>query len=362
MQQHINTFVADCLEHRYYKLLSVLGKGSYGIVFSAEHRPSGKLVAIKQLNNVGNNISDVQRTLREVRFSRFFNHVNIVKTFCMLTPRSMVYFRRVYLVMEKMDTNLSAAIKVNVTTFTTDHHRFILFQLLNSLRCLHDLNLFHRDLKPANVLINKDCMVKLCDFGLSRLARDGYTNHQETMWTTYVCTRWYRAPELLCCDVEATVYTKQIDMWSVGCIFAEIIMGHALFMGDNEAHQLQVIADMIGRPKMHVQHDHYSEKARAEIMKSCNSQNRLGSHFHGRLEPQGIDLLSHLLDMNPETRCKVHDAMKHPYFDSIQSTARKWLPEFDQNHVRFDEEKYVTEPSTVMGVKALIYRQAESFA
>jgi serine/threonine protein kinase len=133
-------------------------------------------------------------------------------------------------------------------------------------------------------------------------------------------------------------------------------------MGDNEAHQLQVITDMIGRPKMHVQHDHYSEKARTEIMKSCTSHNRLGSHFHGRLEAQGVDLLSHLLDMNPETRHKVDDAMKHPYFDSIQSAARTWLPEFDQNHVRFDEETYAMEPSTVMGIKTLIYRQAASFA
>ena len=110
---------------------------------------------------------------------------------------------------------------------------------------MHTANVYHRDLKPKNILANADCKLKICDFGL---ARPSFHDSGPTtvFWTDYVATRWYRAPEL--CGSFFTKYTPAIDIWSIGCIFAEILNGKPLFPGKNVVHQLEIITDLLGTP------------------------------------------------------------------------------------------------------------------
>lgn len=130
-----------------------------------------------------------------------------------------------------------------------DHHQFFLYQLLRGLKFVHSAKVFHRDLKPKNILANSDCKLKICDFGLARPALDPNPYHT-IYWTDYVATRWYRAPEL--CGSFFARYSPAIDIWSVGCIFAEILLGKPLFPGRNVVQQLELITDLLGKPAAEV--------------------------------------------------------------------------------------------------------------
>ena len=143
---------------------------------------------------------------------------------------------------------------------------------------MHTANVYHRDLKPKNILANADCKLKICDFGL---ARPSFHDSGPTtvFWTDYVATRWYRAPEL--CGSFFTKYTPAIDIWSIGCIFAEILNGKPLFPGKNVVHQLEIITDLLGTP-----HPTWSPrcatKRRGGSSRTCASsrRSRLRSRFH----------------------------------------------------------------------------------
>jgi serine/threonine protein kinase len=146
----------------------------------------------------------------------------------------------VYLVTEKMDTDLYKIIKTN-QELSDEHYKFIMYQILRSLLFLHSANVIHRDIKPSNVLINEDFIIKLCDFGLSRNLD---TNDQLAL-TEYVVTRYYRAPEVMLCSHQ---YSKSIDIWSAGCTFAEMLSRTYLFPGDNYLNQIKLILEVLGSP------------------------------------------------------------------------------------------------------------------
>ena len=141
-----------------------------------------------------------------------------------------------------MDTDLYKIIKTN-QELSDDHYKFILYQILRGLYFLHSADIFHRDIKPSNILINEDCIIKICDFGLSR----NLENSEDLNLTEYVVTRYYRAPEIMLCSHN---YSKSIDIWSVGCTFAELISKNFLFPGENYLNQIKVILDTIGFPSI----------------------------------------------------------------------------------------------------------------
>ncbi len=147
----------------------------------------------------------------------------------------------VYLIFEKMDTDLFKIIK-SQQQLTTDHYKFIMYQILRAVLYLHSAKITHRDIKPSNVLINEDCTIKLCDFGLSRSMDD----NSNVGLTEYVVTRFYRAPEVMLCSHN---YTKAIDIWSVGCTFGELLSQKYLFPGDNYLNQIKLIIELLGSIK-----------------------------------------------------------------------------------------------------------------
>ncbi|TVU10684.1 hypothetical protein EJB05_44228, partial [Eragrostis curvula] len=228
-----------------YEILEVIGKGSYGLVCSANDTHTGEKVAIKKIHNIFEHISDAARILREIKLLRLLRHPDIVEIKHIMLPPSKRDFKDIYVVFELMESDLHQVIKAN-DDLTREHYQFFLYQMLRALKYIHTANVYHRDLKPKNVLANANCKLKICDFGLARVAfNDAPTT---VFWTDYVATRWYRAPEL--CGSFYSKYTPAIDIWSIGCIFAEVLIGKPLFPGKNVVHQLDLITDLLGTPPL----------------------------------------------------------------------------------------------------------------
>ncbi|KAB1205715.1 Mitogen-activated protein kinase 12 [Morella rubra] len=236
-------FFTEYGEASQYEIQEVVGKGSYGVVASAIDTHTRERVAIKKINDVFEHVSDATRILREIKLLRLLRHPDIVEIKHIMLPPSRREFQDIYVVFELMESDLHQVIKAN-DDLTPEHYQFFLYQLLRALKYIHTANVFHRDLKPKNILANADCKLKICDFGLARASFNDAPS--AIFWTDYVATRWYRAPEL--CGSFFSKYTPAIDIWSIGCIFAEMLSGKPLFPGKNVAHQLDLITDLLGTP------------------------------------------------------------------------------------------------------------------
>ncbi|RKP23198.1 mitogen activated protein kinase [Syncephalis pseudoplumigaleata] len=247
-QQRLRSFNAG----KDYEIIDIVGEGAYGVVCSAVHKPTGQKVAIKKITPFDHSMFCL-RTLREIKLLRFFQHENIISILDIVRPETYDSFTEVYLVQELMETDMHRVIRTQ--ELSDDHCQYFIYQTLRALKCMHAASVLHRDLKPSNLLLNANCDLKVCDFGLARSANFDEENNAGFM-TEYVATRWYRAPEIMLTFKE---YTKAIDVWSVGCILAEMLSGRPLFPGRDYHHQLTLILDVLGTPTME---DFYAIKSR----------------------------------------------------------------------------------------------------
>ena len=199
---------------RKYEVSHKLGKGAYGIVWKAMDKKTKEQVALKKVFDAFQNSTDAQRTYREVVYLLQMHHENIVELKqCLKADND----KDIYLVFEYMETDLHATIRANI--LEEIHKQYIMYQAFKALKYMHSANIVHRDMKPANLLLNSECLMKVSDFGLARTVSEA--NDAETdIMTDYVATRWYRAPEIL---VGSTHYSYAADLWSLGCIFGEMI-------------------------------------------------------------------------------------------------------------------------------------------
>jgi len=294
-----------------YTLIKPIGHGAYGVVCSALDNVTGEKVAIKKINKAFEHLTDTKRTLREVKLLRHFNHENVIRIKDILRPASLERFEDVYIVSELMDTDLHQIIS-SPQPLTDDHCQYFLYQILRALKYIHSAHVLHRDLKPSNLLLNGNCDLKVCDFGLARVAHPE-ENHAGFM-TEYVATRWYRAPEIMLSWKE---YTKAIDVWSVGCIFAELLGRKPLFPGKDYIHQLNLITDVIGTPDEEDIESIESEKARRYIASLPFKLPIPPARIYPNANPDGIDLLQQMLVFHPGKRITVEDALAHPYLSSL---------------------------------------------
>lgn len=301
-----------------YKIQEVIGKGSYGVVCSAIDTHTGEKVAIKKIHDIFEHISDAARILREIKLLRLLRHPDIVEIKHIMLPPSSREFKDIYVVFELMESDLHQVIKAN-DDLTREHYQFFLYQLLRALKYIHTANVYHRDLKPKNILANANCKLKICDFGLARVA---FNDTPTTIfWTDYVATRWYRAPEL--CGSFFSKYTPAIDIWSIGCIFAEVLSGKPLFPGKNVVHQLDLMTDLLGTPSMDTISRVRNDKARRYLSSMRKKQPLPFSHKFPNADPLALRLLERLLAFDPKDRPTAEEALADPYFRGLAKAERE---------------------------------------
>ena len=336
-------------ESQRYKLTEVIGKGSYGVVASAvDQFNHGEKVAIKKITNVFDHVSDGTRILREIKLLRLLRHPDIVEIKHIMLPPSPKDFKDIYVVFELMETDLHQVIKAN-DDLTLEHHQFFLYQMLRGLKYIHSARVFHRDLKPKNILANSDCKLKICDFGLARPAFNDMP--QTVFWTDYVATRWYRAPEL--CGSFFAKYSPAIDIWSIGCIFAEVLLGKPLFPGRNVVHQLELITDLLGTPDQEVIAKVRNEKARRFLQNMRTKEGIPFEHHFPNADKGALLLLKKLLSFDPAQRPTAEEALADPYFEGLSQPNREpsAMP-ISKFTFEFERRKLTTEE-----VRELIYRE-----
>lgn len=295
-----------------FEVQQLLGEGAYGVVCLALHKPSGTKVAIKKIQPFERSLFCV-RTLREIKLLRHFKHENIISIFDIQKPASFDQFNEVYIIQELMQTDLHRAIVSQ--KLTDDHVQYFVYQILRGLKALHSANVIHRDLKPSNLLLNANCDLKICDFGLARiddqkLNGGNSPDSKISMMTEYVATRWYRAPEIM---LTASKYTTAIDVWSVGCILGELLLGTPLFPGKDYRHQLILIFQLLGSPTGDDYANIKSRRAKEYIRSLPFSKRTPFEKILPYANPLAIDLLYKMLTFDPKKRITVAEALKHPY-------------------------------------------------
>ena len=301
-----------------YQLLALVGEGAYGTVCSAIHKPTGIHVAIKKIQPFSKTMF-VTRTLREIKLLRYFHdHENIISILDMIRPTTIDKMNAVYLVQELMETDLQRIINSHAANpLSDDHIQYFTYQILRALKSIHSAQVINRDLKPSNLLLNSNCDLKVCDFGLSRCLASS-SDSRETLvgfMTEYVATRWYRAPEIMLTFRE---YTTAMDIWSCGCILAELVSGKPLFPGRDYHHQLWLILEVTGSPSYEDVECIKSARAKSYIANLPMKPKMPWEIALGKqnLNPQMLDLLDRMLTFNPNKRISAADALTHPYLST----------------------------------------------
>ncbi|KAL0390158.1 UNVERIFIED_CONTAM: Mitogen-activated protein kinaseNTF6 [Sesamum calycinum] len=317
---------------KYIPPIAPVGRGAYGLVCSATNAETKEEVAIKRIANAFDNRIDARRTLREIKLLTHMDHENVIKIKDIIRPPDKEDFNDVYIAYELMDTDLHQII-CSSQELTEDHCQYFLYQLLRGLKYIHSAEVLHRDLKPSNLLLNANCDLKICDFGLAR------TTSETDFMTEYVVTRWYRAPELL---LNCSEYTAAIDMWSVGCILMEIIKESLFFqlLGSPEDSDLGFLR---------------SENARRYVKQLPHVPKRPLSQKFPDVSPVAIDLAEKMLVFDPAKRITVEEALNHPFLSSLHEINEE--PTCPSPFVFDFEQSSLSEED----IKELIWRESLNF-
>jgi mitogen-activated protein kinase 1/3 len=361
-----------------YHPIQIIGSGSYGQVMHCHDKLMNESVAVKLIKDVFCNTGDARRILREIKILRNLRHDNIVPIMDIVTPDDKKNFEDLYIVFTRMDCDLLRVLNDQQQQLTDAHIVHFMKQMLKALKYMHSSSVIHRDIKPGNVLLTEDCKLRICDFGLARgfneievqsasnTPRNGSgsgdssgsssgggshggskssnpdNNKQPAQkvpllrrqMTQHVATRWYRAPELIL----RQKYTPSIDVWSVGCIFGELLnmktlnnTREAMFPGDScmplspghasrgrrNMEQLDVICNVLGTPTeailkaMDLPKKQINEILRKKVIQPIDLRIKFP-----HATPESIDLLKRMLAFNPKERITVQGALQHPYLTS----------------------------------------------
>lgn len=330
-----------CIPVRYDNMQAV-GSGAYGQVCSCFDKVNNIKVAIKKLARPFQSPIHAKRTYREVRMLKHMNHENIIGLIDIFTPATCLEdFEDVYLVTQLMGADLNNIVKTQ--KLSDDHVQFLVYQILRGLKYVHSAGIIHRDLKPSNVAVNEDCELKILDFGLAR--------HADEEMTGYVATRWYRAPEIM---LNWMHYNQTVDIWSVGCIMAELLTGKPLFPGTDHIDQLTRIMSLVGTPGPELLKKITSDEARRYIMSLPQMRKKDFKQYFRGANPQAIDLLERMLDLDPDTRITAVEALAHPYLHQYADPSDE--PESEVYDQSFEDRELNIEEW-----RRLVYDEVNSF-
>ena len=301
---HVNNKNSDYL----YKVERVCGNGSFGIVFQAKIIHTGEVVAIKKV------YQDRRYKNREYTITKSLSHPNVIKLlhafYTTGEKRDEIYLN---LVMNYVSDNLNRMIR----SYTEKKESFPIFliklysfQVARALNYIHSLHICHRDIKPQNILIDPSTnRVYLCDFGSAKILHNDENN------VLYICSRYYRAPELI---MEIYKYTESIDIWSFGCVIAEMIKGKPFLKSEGTNEQLKKIIDIFGGPK---EDDLIGIQNRKTI---CHQTRKIKAVNLETLFPnvpkELINLLKSIFVYNPNKRISAIEIMAHPFFDDLRNS------------------------------------------
>ncbi|XP_055516832.1 cyclin-dependent kinase 6 [Leucoraja erinacea] len=288
-----------------YEPVAEIGEGAYGKVYKARDKNNeGRFVALKKVRVQTGEEGMPLSTIREVAVLRqleSFEHPNVVRLFDVCTVSRTDRETKLTLVFEHIDQDLTTYLeKAPDPGVPPETIKDMMFQLLRGLDFLHSHRVVHRDLKPQNILVTSSGQIKLADFGLARIY-----SFQMAL-TSVVVTLWYRAPEVLL----QSSYATPVDLWSVGCIFAEMFRRRVLFRGNSDVDQLGKIFDVLGLPS---EDDWPIDVALPKNAFSTRSPQPIQDLVPEINEP-GKDLLLRLLTFNPEKRISAFNALSHQYF------------------------------------------------
>jgi len=286
-----------------YHKLEKIGEGTYGIVYKAKDKKTGELLALKKIRLDAEAEGIPSTAIREISLLKQLQHPNIVRLYDVVHTE-----KKLTLVFEYLDQDLKKCLdNCGDSGLQAATVKSYLYQLLQGIAYCHQHRVLHRDLKPQNLLINHEGELKLADFGLARAFGIPVRNY-----THEVVTLWYRAPDVL---MGSRKYSTQVDIWSVGCIFAEMVNGRPLFPGSSDGDQLTKIFKCLGTPNPKIWPTISDLPEYKENFPVFPAQQ--WKKIVKKLDPTGLDLLSQMLRYDPSKRVSAEVAMKHPYFKDL---------------------------------------------
>jgi cyclin-dependent kinase len=286
-----------------YEKLDKIGEGTYGVVFKAKDTSTGEVYALKKIRLESEDEGIPSTAIREIALLKELQHPNIVKLHDVIHTD-----KKLTLVFEYLDQDLKKLLDLAGSEgLDMPTIKSFLNQLLRGINHCHKNRVLHRDLKPQNLLINREGILKLADFGLARAFGIPVKNY-----THEVVTLWYRAPDIL---MGSKKYSTSVDIWSVGCIFAELVNRRPLFSGASEKDQLDKIFKIRGTPDPDVWTDMTELPLYEEGMPNYEPQNL--ADLVPDLDDLGLDLLDKMLQSDPDKRISAADALDHPFLEDV---------------------------------------------
>ncbi|EGR34826.1 hypothetical protein IMG5_000530 [Ichthyophthirius multifiliis] len=293
-----------------YQKVEKIGEGTYGEVYKAKDLQNQELVALKKIKLENEDEGVPSTALREISILKELQqHPNIVN---MNEVIYQPHEKKLILVFEYVDQDLKKFLdqyrKDKTLRLATYQIKLIMYQILNGLNFCHSRRIIHRDLKPQNVLIDKKGNIKIADFGLAR----AFGVPIKTL-THEVETLWYRAPEIL---LGQKAYSLGVDIWSLGCIFHELVEKKALFMGDSEIDQIFKIFQYHGTPN----ENNWPGLRECPYFKSTYPRFKKAEEgvYFKNFDKLGQNLIEKMIELDPAQRISVKEALRHPYFDELK--------------------------------------------
>ncbi|GMH27674.1 hypothetical protein Nepgr_029517 [Nepenthes gracilis] len=313
-----------------FERLNKIDEGTYGVVYRAKDRKTGEIVALKKVKMEKEREGFPLTSLREINILLSFHHPSIVDVKEVVVGNNL---DSIFMVMEYMEHDLKGLMETMKQPFSQSEVKCLILQLLEGIKYLHDNWVLHRDLKTSNLLLNNQGELKICDFGLARQ----YGSPLKP-YTHLVVTLWYRAPELL---LGVKQYSTAIDMWSLGCIMAELLSKESLFNGKTEIDQLDKIFRILGTPNETIWPG-FSKLPGVKVNFVKHRYNQLRKKFPATsftgtpvLSDAGFDLLNRLLTYDPEKRITAEAALKHDWFQEVPlPKSKEFMPTFPAQHAQ----------------------------